>query len=133
MSMPQLALTHGAQTDRLLRTLQEKAGQEICLPPIQQGPVKTEHTPPPQQESNEWQELTWVKLLMKSLSSQVSAPTDANGACGQPPLEKDIPMVTSKLPVKPSRPLISKFEAELTTKAKILNRKPCSCFFLVSS
>lgn len=122
----------GAQADHVPRTLHEKAGQGTCLPLIQPVPVKGGQMPPPWQESNEWQEPTQPKLLMKSLSSQVSAPLDANGAHGQPSLEKAIPTVTSKLPARPSRPLVSEFEAKLTLKAKSFDRKPCSCFFFWS-
>lgn len=100
--------------------------------PAVPAPAKGEQVYSPWQESNEWQELTQPKLLVRNLSSQASAPADANGARGQSPLKKkNMPKVTNKFPATPSRALVSKSEAKLKTKAKILAREACSCWFVV--
>lgn len=67
--VPQLVLVQGAQADHLLRKLQGEAGQGMCLPPVQQVPVKGRQMRPPNQETAEWQELTQPRLLMESLRS----------------------------------------------------------------
>lgn len=41
-----------------------------------------------------------------------------------------MPNVTNKFPARPSRPLVSKSEAKLRMKAKILASEACSCWFV---